>query len=364
MSPAAATADIAATKACGDRFRSAGIDISAYNTKENAADLADLRVALGIPSWNMYGVSYGTKLALVSLRDHPQGIRSLIIDSVSPPNFNIAKEWWSAPAESFKAIFAACRAEAACAAAFPTLEADFFATVKRLDAAPVVVETKDASGAPTTIVIDAFSFAYTLIDTTEHGDPAIIPKMIADMARGNTDLVVKAMLGEATAPPILGLGGLGLAFTVFCCEGANLTTEQEAVAFLEGRPPGVPGQRVHAPAQAGAAVPAVPRLGRRGRRRLDDGPGRERRPGADPRRGLRLGDRAVVGRPHHPRTQGPPARADAVHRSLRLRQVAVRRPDRRGLPGGTRRSPSTRRAPHRPPAPSSPAEASQRSAPT
>ena len=175
----------------------------------------------------MYGVSYGTKLALVSLRDHPQGIRSLIVDSVSPPNLNIAKEWWSAPAESFKAIFAACRAQPACAAAFPTLEADFFATVKRLDAAPVTVETKDASGAPVTIVIDAFSFAFTLIDITEHADPAIIPKMVADMARGNSDLVVKAMLSEQTPAQIVGLGGLGLAFTVFCGEGANLTTEQE-----------------------------------------------------------------------------------------------------------------------------------------
>jgi pimeloyl-ACP methyl ester carboxylesterase len=230
MSAAAATADIAATKACGDRFRAAGIDLSAYNTKENAADLADLRVALGIQSWNMYGVSYGTKLALVSLRDHPQGIRSMIVDSVSPPNLNIAKEWWSAPAESFRAIFAACRAQAACAAAFPTLEADFFATVKRLDAAPVVVETKDASGAPATLHVDAFSFAYTVIDITEHGDPAVIPKMIADMARGNSDLVAKAMLTEQTPAPIVGLGGLGLAFTVFCAEGANLTTEQEALA--------------------------------------------------------------------------------------------------------------------------------------
>ncbi|HEU5001066.1 MAG TPA: alpha/beta hydrolase [Lapillicoccus sp.] len=230
MSPAAATADVAATKACGDRFRAAGIDLSAYNTKENAADLADLRVALGIPSWNMYGVSYGTKLALVSLRDHPQGIRSLIVDSVSPPNLNIAKEWWSAPAESYKAIFAACRAQPACAAAFPAVEADFFATVKRLDAAPVTVETKDASGAPVTIVIDAFSFAFTLIDITEHADPAIIPKLVADMARGNTDLVVKAMLGEVTPPQVVGLGGVGLGFTVFCGEGANLTTEQEYLA--------------------------------------------------------------------------------------------------------------------------------------
>jgi pimeloyl-ACP methyl ester carboxylesterase len=229
-SAAAATADLAATKACRDRHAASGVDLSAYNTKENAADLADLRVALGIQSWNVYGVSYGTKLALVSLRDHPQGIRTLILDSVSPPNLNIAKDWWSAPAESFKAIFAACRAQPACATAFPTLEADFFATVKRLDAAPVVVQTTDASGAPKTLTVDAFAFAFTVIDGSEHGDPATIPKMIADMARGNTDLVAKAMLAEQTPAPIVGLGGLGLAFTVFCAEGANLTTEQEALA--------------------------------------------------------------------------------------------------------------------------------------
>ena len=331
-SPAAATADVAATKACRDRYAAAGVDLSAYNTKENAADIADLRVALGIPSWNLYGVSYGTKLALVTLRDHPQGIRTLVLDSVSPPNLNIAKDWWSAPAESFKAIFAACRAQPACAAAFPTLEADFFATIKRLDASPVVVATKDASGAPVTLTIDAFALAYTAIDGSEHGDPAIIPKMFADMARGNSDLVVKNMLAEIAPPQIVGLGGLGLAFTVFCGEAGNLTTEQEYHGEVESRPPGVPGQGVHPAAQAGAAVPAVPRLGRQGRRRLDDDPGREQHPRAHPRRDLRRGHRTLVGRPHHPRSQGQPVRVDAVHRTLGLRQVAVLRADHGGVP--------------------------------
>ena len=100
-------------------------------------------MALGIDSWNVYGVSYGSKLALTVLRDHPQGIRSVVLDSVSPPNDNIVEKWWSAPASSFKAIFAACAAQPACAAAYPNLEADFTATVNRLDQTPVVVEAKD-----------------------------------------------------------------------------------------------------------------------------------------------------------------------------------------------------------------------------
>ena len=59
---AARSAD--ATQACHDRLVADGWDLSAYNTTENAADVADLRVALGIPQWNLYGVSYGTDLAL------------------------------------------------------------------------------------------------------------------------------------------------------------------------------------------------------------------------------------------------------------------------------------------------------------
>jgi pimeloyl-ACP methyl ester carboxylesterase len=56
--------------------------VRASNTTENAADFADLRTALGIPTWNVYGWSYGTDLALSYLRDHPAGIRS--VGSPSP----------------------------------------------------------------------------------------------------------------------------------------------------------------------------------------------------------------------------------------------------------------------------------------
>ena len=104
-------ADAAALKECRDQWAAAGVDLAAYNSTENAADIADLRVALGIDTWNVYGVSYGSKLALIVLRNHPQGIRSVVLDSVSPPTNNIVETWWSAPASSFKAIFAACAAQ-------------------------------------------------------------------------------------------------------------------------------------------------------------------------------------------------------------------------------------------------------------
>lgn len=158
---------------------------------------------------------------------------------VAPQN-NIVEKWWSAPASSFKAIFAACAAQPACATAFPNLEADFTATVNRLDKTPVVAQAKDESGSPVTVNIDGFAFAYTLIMTSERGDASGIPKMIADMARGDSGAVAAAYLALRGPPEFVGLGGIGLAITVFCAEHANLTTEAAALAKAKAALPGVP----------------------------------------------------------------------------------------------------------------------------
>jgi pimeloyl-ACP methyl ester carboxylesterase len=233
-------ADTVAVQKCRDRLAATGVDLASYNTAENAADIADLRVALGIDTWDVYGVSYGSNLALAVLRDHPQGIRSVVLDSVSPPSNNIVENWWAAPASSFKAIFAACAAQPSCAAAYPNLAADFTATVNRLEKTPVVVQAKDASGAPVTVNIDGFPFAYAVIMASERGDASGVPKMITDMARGDAGSTVAAMLALQTPPVIVGLGGLGLAFGVFCSEDANLTTEAAALAKATSVLPGFP----------------------------------------------------------------------------------------------------------------------------
>ena len=233
-------AETAAIKKCRDQLAAAGLDLAAYNSTENAADIADLKLALGIDSWNVYGVSYGSKLALIVLRDHPQGIRSVVLDSVSPAASNIVEKWWSAPASSFKAIFAACAAEPACAAAYPNLEADFIATVNRLDKTPVVVAVKDPSGSLVSVNIDGFAFAYTLIMASERGDASGVPKMIADMARGDSRAVATFYLALRGPHEFVGLGGFGLALTVFCAEHANLTTASATLAKSKAALPGFP----------------------------------------------------------------------------------------------------------------------------
>ena len=113
----------AATRACRDRLAGRGYDLAAYNTVENAADINELRIALGIAEWNVYGVSYGSDLALQLLRDHPEGIRSLVLDSLVPPQVNLIEGFWPNAAEGYRALFDACAAQPACAGAYPTWRA-------------------------------------------------------------------------------------------------------------------------------------------------------------------------------------------------------------------------------------------------
>lgn len=77
---------VAATAACRRHLINKGIDLGAYNTLENAADFADLRRVLGYDDYNLYGVSYGTDLALTILRRHPEGFAVSFSTQLSPRN--------------------------------------------------------------------------------------------------------------------------------------------------------------------------------------------------------------------------------------------------------------------------------------
>jgi pimeloyl-ACP methyl ester carboxylesterase len=126
-----------------DRFVAQGIDLSAFNTVENAADVNDLRRALGLERVNIYGQSYGTRLALATMRDHAEGIRSVILDSVLPVQVDIYAEAVTHAAQSFELIFRACRADPEADRAYPHLRQVFYDLVARLNARPEKLRTND-----------------------------------------------------------------------------------------------------------------------------------------------------------------------------------------------------------------------------
>jgi pimeloyl-ACP methyl ester carboxylesterase len=134
-----AAQNAAQTKAfatCRGRLTAKGIDVTQYTTAQNAADIADLRTALGLPTMDIYGVSYGTRLALELMRTYPTGIRSVALDSIVPPQFNIYTDAVAAEGHVFKALFAGCSRQASCARKYPHLKQTFVALLKRLNKHP------------------------------------------------------------------------------------------------------------------------------------------------------------------------------------------------------------------------------------
>ncbi len=73
-------------------YRREGVDLAGYTTRESATDVADLRRLLELPAWNLFGMSYSTKLVLTVMRDHPEGLRAVILDSVLPLEANWDEE--------------------------------------------------------------------------------------------------------------------------------------------------------------------------------------------------------------------------------------------------------------------------------
>jgi pimeloyl-ACP methyl ester carboxylesterase len=100
---------LAATEACHHELAATGADLSVYNSTESAVDFADLRKVLGYETWNVYGMSYGSYLAQTLMRDHPEGIRSVVLDSVLPTTYTVPANWWNTRA-GFENLFQACAA--------------------------------------------------------------------------------------------------------------------------------------------------------------------------------------------------------------------------------------------------------------
>lgn len=74
-----------AQQQCSARLVAEGWNLNRFDSQHNADDLLDLVATLGLEQWQLYGVSYGTRLALQVMRRQPSGLQAVVLDSVYPP---------------------------------------------------------------------------------------------------------------------------------------------------------------------------------------------------------------------------------------------------------------------------------------
>jgi pimeloyl-ACP methyl ester carboxylesterase len=121
---------------CHARLVKSGVDLSAYNTRENAADVEAIREALGYDRINLKGGSYGTKLALRVMADYPEHLRAAVLDGVSPPQVDWFAEVIGRYDQFLAVVFDHCAADARCHTAYPNLADEFYELMARLGREP------------------------------------------------------------------------------------------------------------------------------------------------------------------------------------------------------------------------------------
>jgi pimeloyl-ACP methyl ester carboxylesterase len=148
--PAAANALAVAAGSCRNRLVTEGTDLSGYTTAETAADIEDLRKALGYEQWDLYGISYSTRLMLTVARDYQNSVRSMVLDSVLPLEANFDEASAANMIRALNVIFDQCAASPGCAHSYGDVRRKFYELVQRSDRTPLSlpITPREAGGKP------------------------------------------------------------------------------------------------------------------------------------------------------------------------------------------------------------------------
>ena len=146
-----------AVKACHDRLAKE-VDLRQYTTEIAVDDLDEVRQALGYKQINLYGTSYGTRVAQVYMRRHPSSLRTVSMKGVVPPS--LASPATHAPASEavWREMLERCRADELCTRNYSTLEADLNTLLERFKDSQVLEQTPGRDG-PSKIRVSPGLFA-------------------------------------------------------------------------------------------------------------------------------------------------------------------------------------------------------------
>jgi pimeloyl-ACP methyl ester carboxylesterase len=166
-------------------FRAQGIRLEAYNTRESADDVADVRRALGYERLTVWGRSYGSHLALATVGRHPDIVERLILVSPEGPDHT-----WKRPSHVDAVIRDLVRRGAT------DLETHMRAVLAKLAAQPITASVRNPiTGADVSVVLGPFDVQWIVSDAL--GDPrllATLPAAFREMANSNFTRIAEIAL--------------------------------------------------------------------------------------------------------------------------------------------------------------------------
>jgi pimeloyl-ACP methyl ester carboxylesterase len=236
LRPTARTGDLSrALVRCGERLKAAGIDLGAFTTLQNAADLDTVRRELGYASVNLFGTSYGARLAQQALRGDPPWIRTVTLASPIPAEANFVQDAPRSYARALARTFAICAASPSCRRAYPALGRALDRGLRRLQARPARVRVTDpGTGRRTTVTVTAGTVSALLFSLFYAPDgPSAVPSIVSAIGEGDDRVIAELVAGgPLTAAPL----SIGMQRAFLCQEEVARTTPAAFARGLRGLP--------------------------------------------------------------------------------------------------------------------------------
>ena len=191
-----------------------------FTTSVAVGDLEALRQALGYSAFNLYGISYGSRVAQHFVRRYPASTRTVILDGVVPPQIALGPAIAIEAQNALDAIFERCAESEVCAERFPDIREDFSILQAELVDEPVTINLPDPlTGKPEEMSFGPQELAAALRLLSYHPNSvAVMPMLINEAIRGNyAPLASQFMMIAASVSDAM---SIGMHNAVVCTEDA------------------------------------------------------------------------------------------------------------------------------------------------
>lgn len=205
-----------AAQLCKERLIKKGISLNAYNTNQIAADINDLIEVLHIEKYNLLTMSYSTKIGQILLRDYPEKIRSVVMDSPLPLEVNYDEESIGNLLETVEKLLSDCESQKECAEAFPNIGQGFFNYLEDKTNNPLEISIENPKSKKMETFYLRGEDLITVFTSASTADVINIPFEINKLL--NDDLSsVREQLSYLFREPSNGFG-IGMRLSVWCAE--------------------------------------------------------------------------------------------------------------------------------------------------
>ena len=201
-------------------------DVRFYTTTLAMDDLDDVRGYLGFDRINLYGGSYGTRAALVYVRQHGDRVRSMVLDGVAPTDMRIPLFAARDAQRALDKLLTDCDADSACRSAQPGLAARVRTLLRRLAQSPARVEIMHPrTGIRESVTIEARVVASILFGALYSPLTAsLVPALIARAEQNDFHSLLALAYASESGDENM---SIGMQLSVLCSEDATRLTEAD-----------------------------------------------------------------------------------------------------------------------------------------